>query len=273
MSSIDINIKRLRNKYDCNLSSIIEYNGVSILYEGYEINNTVNNEVIVEAISGMYYKNLKPINHPNIIQIKDRIYENNTYYLIYDNYKRLSNIDKLEDLEFSMFFRTFQNIIVYLVENNIEIEPIRLEDIYKNSNEQHYFLIKNIRTNKNINYGSPIYSPILKLDEVNLATRDVNLATRDVNLATRLIWNFGVIIYEILKDPINKMSNIKDIKDIYLHFSTIIELEDSSNKLLNLFFRRSKLTFDEFKNINPDNYTITRDKRSNSVDDMFAFDF
>ena len=53
MSSITLNIKRIRNKYDINLNMIIESSILSNSYIGYKINDQVDindSEVIIEVI-------------------------------------------------------------------------------------------------------------------------------------------------------------------------------------------------------------------------------
>ena len=254
--SININIKRLKNKYDCNLNAIIEHNGITIIYEGYEL--ATNNEVIIESIPDIYYRNYKHILHPNIIQPITILQENNTYYLIYNNYKKYKNVmNIINPCEFNNLFKTLQTITTYLVTNKIEIEPIRLDDIYY-YDDTYYFVIRNAKTSKNIMYGSPIYSPI-------------NTANK---LESRLLWNIGILLYEIIKEPINNNKSYNTLKDITMHF-TNINLEDSDT-LLKIFLK-DKVTFDEFKLIDPEKYNIVqqnrvKEKRGDSINDIFILD-
>jgi hypothetical protein len=207
-----INVKRIRNKYDINLNIIIETTPFSIIYEGYKLNTIEMNEVIIETIP---LKNqiipLKFI-HPYIIEIEETIYDKHNLYIIYPNYKKYKKIDIKDQNKFNNFFNEFRDLIKIIVDNKIDIEPIKLTDIYDKNNI--YVLIHKKQQNKtNLKYGSPIYSPPEIFDK------------KEIYLTEQLLWNFGMLLYQIIKNN-SPYNDCKDVKDI-LNVSRVICFEET----------------------------------------------
>ncbi len=98
------------------------------------------------------------------------------------------------------------------MDNKIDIEPIKLTDIYNKNNI--YVLIHKKQQNKtNLKYGSPIYSPPEIFDK------------KEIYLTEQLLWNFGMLMYQIIKN-ISPYNDCKDVKDI-INVSRVICFEET----------------------------------------------
>jgi hypothetical protein len=265
--SYTIDIKRIRNKYDINLNAIIDTTQYCIVYEGYKLNTVHQNLVIIHSIP--LKNHIKPIklNHPYAIEIIDIIYDNSNAYIIYPNYKYYNNIIINSQLEFNVFFNQFRDLIKYILENKLNIEPIRLSDIYMKDNIYVLVHAKQYMTSiQNIVYGSPVYSPP-KL-----------FLNHDIQMSEKLLWNFGIIMYEIIKMS-NPYNNCRELKDIMnMNFEKIgNEPEDN---FINMFLAENsidRITLDDFFKINIEQYNFFDKKENNNennneskiIDDMF----
>jgi hypothetical protein len=260
--SITINIKRIKNKYDINLNIILEITPFSTIYHGYTLNVESNDiNVIIEIIPLNYL--IKPIKILNeyIISPFDIIYDMNNIYFIYENYKLYDKININNINIFYIFFNQFRNLIVYLINNNIEIEPIKIEDIYFTKNKNIKVIVKQIRKNKNTKYGSPIYSP----PEVFI--------NQQILLKNKLMWNFGIILYDIIKG-ICPYNLCKDIKDIMLIRQIEFNMFISNDIFLKQFLESNlsnRITYEDFLNldITKFNINIEREKEKEKDSDKY----
>jgi hypothetical protein len=224
--SITLNIKRIRNKYDLNLNSIVETSPSSIFYDGFKLNTIDNCNVIIEVIPLKFNINKSFLDkikeNKYIINCIDIIYDFNNIYIIYENYKiynKLNITNITTNICFNNFFNQFRDLIIFLIDNNFDIEPIQLSDIYI-KNDNIYVMIKQIKkNNKIIKTGSPIYSPPEIFNQKNLYLYD------------KLIWNFGILIYEI----IYKETPYKLCKDINQIKFSMKNLTFDDNDILKLF--------------------------------------
>ncbi len=258
--SVTINVKRIKNKYDINLNIILELTPFSTIYHGYKLNsdtqnindfNDINNiNIIIEIIPLKYLIKPHQITNEYIISPFDIIYDNNNIYLIYENYKLYDKINITNINEFYIFFNQFKNLIIYLINNNIEIEPIKIEDIYFINKKYIKVIVKQFRKNKNIKFGSPIYSP----PELFI--------NHHSQLKHQLMWNFGIILYDIIKgvSPYNLCKDIKDIIEIrQIQFNMSIQNDIFLKKFLESNISE-RITYEDFLNLDITKYNITIEK-------------
>jgi hypothetical protein len=242
--SITINIKRIRNKYDINLDIPIENTPFSTFYNGYKLNTIENNDVIIEIIPLKYQVMPKYFPYNYIINYIDTLYDNNNLYIVYENYKSLKNISITNKNEFDKFFNEFRDLIKFIVENNLEIEPIKITDIYVK--EHIYVLIKQIKKNKSIKVGSPVYSPPELFQNKKLLLSD------------QLIWNFGILIFELINgmSPYNACKDVKDVMTATKNIKYDNNLDDSILKKFLEYNISNRITYDELLNIDITKYDI-----------------
>ena len=242
--SITINIKRIRNKYDINLDIPVENTPFSIFYNGYKLNTVVNNEIIIEVVPLKYQIIPQYFPFKYIINLIDTVYDNNNLYIVYENYKSLKNISITNKEEFNNFFNEFRDLIKFIVENNLEIEPIKINDIY--FKEHIYVLIKQIKKNKSIKIGSPVYSPPELFHNKKLLLSD------------QLIWNFGILIFELI-NGVSPYNRCKDVKDVMIATKSI----KSDNKLDDCILKKfleynisNRITYQELLSIDITKYDV-----------------
>jgi hypothetical protein len=242
--SITINIKRIRNKYDVNLDIPVENTPFSTFYNGFKLNTIVNSDVIIEIVPLKYQVIPQYFPYNYIINYIDTLYDNNNLYIVYENYKSLKNISITNKNEFNKFFNEFRDLIKFIVENNLEIEPIKITDIYVK--EHIYVLIKQIKKNKSIKVGSPVYSPPELFQNKKLLLSD------------QLIWNFGILIFELINgmSPYNACKDVKDVMTATKNIKYDNNLDDSILKKFLEYNISNRITYDELLNIDITKYDI-----------------
>lgn len=254
-SSYTINIKRIRNKYDINLSMIIEITPFSIIYEGYKLNTLEQNIVIIEMISlSNQITNINiqnKLSHPFIIKPIEIIQDNSNTYIIYPNYIYFNKIKIKTQIEFNKFFNEFRILIKHILDYNLNIEPIKLKDIYMKDTIYvllHFTQNFQNKINKIQSYGSPIYSPPELFDN------------KKILLEEKLLWNFGIILYEILKKT-TPYESCKDIKDI-INLSKLIKFNKTNkDQFLKLFLANNhieRINIKDLYEIKIDEYDFLR---------------
>lgn len=258
--SITVNIKRIRNKYDINLDIPIEITPFSTFYSGYKLNTLQNSDVIIEVVPLKYQIIPKYFPIKYIINFIDTIYDNNNLYIVYENYKNLKNITITNKDEFNKFFNEFRDLIKFIVENNLEIEPIKITDIY--IKDHIYVLIKQIKKNKSIRVGSPVYSPPELFQNKKLLLSD------------QLIWNFGILIFELINgiSPYNTCKDVIDIITATKNINNDNNLDDSILKKFLEYNIQNRITYEELLNIDITKYDIydyiLKKKLQNSKDEV-----
>lgn len=242
--SITVNIKRIRNKYDINLDIPVENTPFSTFYNGYKLNTIGNSDVIIEIVPLKYQIIPQYFPYNYIINFIDTIYDNNNLYIVYENYKSLKNLSITNKNEFNKFFNEFRDLIKFIVENKLEIEPIKITDIYVK--EHIYVLIKQIKKNKSIKVGSPIYSPPELFQNKKLLLSD------------QLIWNFGILIFELINgtSPYNTCKDVKDVMAATKNIKYDNNLDDSILKKFLEYNISNRITYDELLSIDITKYDI-----------------
>ncbi len=272
-SSYTINIKRIRNKYDINLNMIVESTPISIIYEGYRLNTSDISEVLIEVIPLKNQIIPLKLTHPYIIAFEDAIYDPNNLYIIYSNYKLYNKINIKSQYEFNIFFNEFRELIQFIINNNIDIEPIKLSDIYMKNNI--YVLIHKKQQNKNIiRYGSPIYSPPEIFNKKELYITD------------KILWNVGIILYEIIKKN-SPYIDCKDLNEILTTSRVIIFEETEEDIFLKRFLNANiseRISLKDFLEIDITKYNFfnreyiekkeinDKDKNNKEETEMFEMD-
>ncbi len=272
-SSYTINIKRIRNKYDINLNMIVESTPVSIIYEGYRLNTSDINEVLIEVIPLKNQIIPLKISHPYIIQFEDAIYDPNYLYIVYPNYKLYNKINIKNQYEFNKFFNEFRELIQFIINNNIDIEPIKLCDIYIKNNI--YVLIHKKQQSKNIiRYGSPIYSPPEFFNK------------KELYITEKILWNVGIILYEIIKRN-SPYIDCKDLKEILITSRIIFFEETEEDIFLKRFLNANiseRISLKDFLEIDISKYNFfnreyiekkeinDKDKNNKEETEMFEMD-
>jgi hypothetical protein len=255
---------------------IVESTPFSIIHEGYKLNTIETNEVIIETIPLKNQVFSLKVTHPYIIETEEIICDQNNLYIIYPNYKIYNKINIKTQDKFNKFFNEIRELIKFIVENKIDIEPIKLSDIYEKKNI--YVLLHKKQQNKtNIKYGSPIYSPPEIYNKKN------------IDFTEHLIWNVGMLLYQIIKTN-SPYTECKDVIDV-INMSKVICFEETEEdqflkKFLNnnILDRISYLHFLElditkynfFKDDNNEDKNYKNDiKHNNKIkmqDDMFDFE-
>ena len=235
--SVTLNIKRIRNKYDLNLNAIIETSPFSVFYEGFRLNTIDNCNVIIEVIPLKYNINNSYLDkikgNKYIINLIDIVYDFNNIYVIYENYKIYNRIKITNNEQFNNFFNEFRELIIFLVENNFDIEPIQLTDIYI-KNDHIYVMIKQIKKSKLIiKTGSPIYSPPEIFNHQNL------------HLYDKLIWNFGILIHELI-NGVSPYLLCNDINQIKLSMKNLNFEEDNILKKFLAYDITNRISYKDF---------------------------
>ena len=260
MSSYTINIKRIRNKYDINLNMIIEITPFSIIYEGYKLNTIEQNVVIIESIqlkNQISFMNIQSKNsHPFIIKPIEVIQDNLNIYIVYPNYSFFNKINIKTKTEFDMFFNEFRILIKHIIDSNLNIEPIKLKDIYMK--DTIHVLLHYTQNNKMEQYGSPIYSP----PEL--------FSNKKILLEEKLLWNFGIILYEIIKKT-TPYESCKDIKDI-INLSKIINFNNNDeDNFLKLFLANNyyeRVNIKDFYEIKIEEYNFFKNIEINETNEI-----
>ena len=265
-----INIKRIRNKYDINLNIIVDSTPFSIIHEGYKLNTIEMNEVIIETIPLKNQIFSLKISHPYIIETEEVLCDQNNLYIIYPNYKKYKMINIKTNEKFYKFFNEMIELIKFIVDNKIDIESIKLSDIYE-KNTIYVLLHKKQQNKTNIKYGSPIYSPPEIFDKIN------------ISFTEHLIWNVGILLYQIIKNN-SPYTDCKDIKDI-INTSKIINFEETDeDQFLKKFLNSNildRISYIDFLNLDITKYNFfnlnkdAREEIKNKVkqqEEMFDFE-
>lgn len=266
---VKINVKRLKNtNYDIILSechhksnNYSTYTCIDIISKNkYLIDiykyNTTNIDFKINQIMQISNKNIIKIY--DIINFKSEIYIVREFYTkdkIY-NYLNKTNEENL------LNYKILLDVIKYLLDLHIELDIIKIDNIYQDSILILNPIFKFLNTNNNIIYGSPIYS----------SPKMFNSNIKNDNC----VWNLGLLLYQIIyKIDLFELYNNKFIKlydneienliidNINIKF-IILKMIDLDNVLtfnnLYTYFQVNKNT-KEKDNINQDS-----DKSDDSID-------
>lgn len=196
--TIKITVKRLKNtSYDIILSNCILKSNTISTYECIDINtknkyivdiyNYINEFHIDEKISL-----IKKINNKHIIKIVDIINYKFAVYIIRENITNndIYNFYEKTNIENFRYYKIILDCIKYLLDLKIEIDIIKIDNIYIVNNQliiNPIFKFTNTNNN-NIIFGSPIYSP------PNIFQIKNNFDLINSNI----IWNLGLLLYQII---------------------------------------------------------------------------
>ena len=251
IESIEINIKNINN-YEIYLHKCItNYKNINV-YEGKNLKT--KEKVIVEVydiniifLAKRIKNKIIKIDHPNIISILDVIIEFSNIYIIKPYYKtKIINIQINNFIKLKQIVRGFK----FLFDKNIDIEQITINNIYYDENNNllkisPFFSPPVIQ--KNILYGSPLYSPpeflninksekdrtfILFLDSIFHSLCINNIDTND-NVYINNIYK------QLLQNNINNCSIIEIYNFIESHKIDLHNNED--NKIENKIENKEKL--------------------------------
>ena len=207
MSIIEYTFRRI-SSYDifCDES----FNDIhSIFYKGIDIKN-VGRKVVIEIISKINLNlDIISINSikekqndiKTIIKIMDIFECEQNFYIIWEDFLN-NSIQKipldLSDKMIEKIFKSLQEILIFVVDNNLLIDSIKYDDIFYNKDTNDIkILLRPQKKKKEIIYGSPIYSPHQR--------RKVNGIT---NLENHII-NISILMYELIIKKINTEFNVK----------------------------------------------------------------
>ena len=169
MSIIEYTFRRI-SSYDifCDES----FNDIhSIFYKGIDIKN-VGRKVVIEIISKINLNlDIISINSikekqndiKTIIKIMDIFECEQNFYIIWEDFLN-NSIQKipldLSDKMIEKIFKSLQEILIFVVDNNLLIDSIKYDDIFYNKDTNDIkILLRPQKKKKEIIYGSPIYSP------------------------------------------------------------------------------------------------------------------
>lgn len=199
--TIKINVKRLKNtSYDIILSNCILKSNTISTYECIDINT--KNKYIVDIYNYINEFNIdekitsiRKINNPNIIKIIDIINYKFAVYIIKENITDNDNYNfcEISNIENLAYYKIILASIKYLLDLKIEIDVIKIDNIYIVDNQiiiNPIFKFTNTNNN-NIIFGSPIYSSpnIFQIK---------NNSNYNFNINYNIIWNLGLLLYQIM---------------------------------------------------------------------------
>jgi hypothetical protein len=227
-----ISIKIINDKYEIFLDKIFTKPSNQITtYIGRNI--ITNDKILIDVytknilfFARKLINNIIKLEHKNLHKILDIIIEKETTYIIKPFLHKIKNLDV--NIKSLYFFKTIVDIIEYLY-NNIEIEPLTINNILIN-NQSDKYVDKNVDKNavdiiispyfdnsdkiKHIIYGSPLYKPlnnIYKNDDKNLIN---NIINNIIKLGEEIITYKDETYHEILYILMEKRNNISNISDI-----------------------------------------------------------
>ena len=242
---VEINIKNIKNKYDIYLNKQINKNNI-ITFEGKNIITKESILIDVYTHNIIFFakriiNNIININNPYIINIIDIIIDNSNIYFIYPYYKKITI-----DIQFKKkYIIQIINAFRFLFDNNIFFYNIDISDIYIN-NDSIIILPKFIESkpNKQILYGSPLFSPP-NIDNFKNDREDI-LVENIMTIFIELYFKKSISINDLLLDI--------DDNDKYYYI------------LLNIFNNRhniSLVTLHSLFNNNKLNSNLTKKKKIN----------
>jgi hypothetical protein len=220
---IEINIKNI-NDYEIYFHKrIMTYKSINV-YEGKNIKT--KEKIIVEVydtdiifLAKRIKNKIIKIDHPNIISILDVIIEFSNIYIIKPYYKtKLINANINDFIKIKQIIRGMK----FLFDKNIDFEQININNIYyddkNNLLKLSPFLSPPI-IQKNILYGSPLYSPP-EISNINRYDKE-----------KKILLNLNIIFFELFND--NNMYIIKYIKNM-------LEFDNCSFIDIYNFFEKNK---------------------------------
>ena len=270
---IDINIKNI-NHYEIYFHKLImTYKSINI-YEGKNLKT--KEKIIVEVydtdiifVAKRIKNKIIKIDHPNIISILDVIIEFSNIYIIKPYYTI-----KIINANMNDFIKTKQIVrgMKFLFDKNIEFEQININNIYYDDKENLLklspFLSPPI-VQKNILYGSPLYSP----------PENSNINKYDKE--KKILLNLDKILYELFNNNSNSNSNSNSNNNNNMYVIKIIKnmLEFDNCSLIdiyNFFEKNTNITqnFKEnFKDELKDNNLLKKINNINILnDEMFIME-
>jgi hypothetical protein len=283
----EINIKILNDKYEINLNKIIRNTHFVTTYEGINNEHNENNEnnehndnnskIIIDKyvnnILNLCKKistNIITISHLNIIEIVDIIIEKNTAYIIKPYYQNI-NVPIKSQSDYITYCKQILSAINYLCSKNINIETLFIDNIFLDNNNiiiSPYFCEDRTKQ-KNILYGSPLYSPPELFNKYMPEKESV------------IVWNLGIIFYQLLFNK-NPFENCKEYDDIlenkinnkeYDKYIDIIDIIDiifkmiETNKLKRISLNNVIVFFDNYDN-NKNDKKNNQNNKNNNFDDF-----
>ncbi len=255
--SIEINIKNISD-YEIYFHKCIQtYKSIKV-YEGKNIKTKekilveVYNTEIIFLAKRIKNKIIK-LDHPNIISILDIIIEFSSIYIIKPYYKI-----KIFDTTINNFIKLKQIVrgVKFLFDKNIDIEQITIDNIYYDNKDNlikisPFFSPPTIQ--KNILYGSPLYSPPEFLS-INKSERENSFIIILKSIFYELSFNDNIYINKLFSE--DNDNNIYSLIDIYY------------------FFEKNKLNKDDFKDDSSTN--LLKLKKINNInilnDEMFIME-
>ncbi len=257
---IEINIKNI-NDYEIYFHKpIMSYKSINV-YEG-KILKT-KEKIIVEVydmdiifLAKRIKNKIIKIDHPNIISILDVIIEFSNIYIIKPYYKiKLINTNINDIIKTKQIIRGMK----FLFDKNIEFEQININNIYyddKNNLLKLSPFLSPPTIQKNILYGSPLYSP----------PENSNINKYDKE--KKILLNLDTILYELFNDNNNNMYVIKIIKNM-------LEFDNCSFIDIYNFFEKNTYITQNLKDDFKDN-NLLKNKKINNInilnDEMFIME-
>jgi len=190
------NIIRIANRYDIIIDDAPINDVHSNFYISYDIKsngNKIQTEIVSRLNLQLDLDNLKKIsniNIDNIISILDLHEDDDNYYIFWENFgdlKQLS-IDDVDSTLIDSVFIGLRIILQSIIKHNIHIDVIRLSDIYI-KNDSIKIMLRPQKKNKNIVFGSPIYSSPKFIRKNSKLNTDIFLEN--------IVWNIAIIMYEL----------------------------------------------------------------------------
>lgn len=230
---IKINVKRLKNtNYDIILSECIHKSNIYSTYTCINISSKI--KLLVDIYNyndtNIDYKiNLiKEISNKNIIKIYDIIDYKSEIYIIREYYTQnnIYNYNNKDNETNLLNYKIILNVIKYLLDLHIELDIIKIDNIYEHDN----IIIINpifkfINTNNNIVYGSPIYS------SPNILNNYMKNRNKSLQSQTNIVWNLGLLLYQLMykidlfelyNKKFTKLHDINDLKINTINIKSII---------------------------------------------------
>jgi len=266
---IKIDVRRLKNtNYDIILS---ECHFKSNNYSTYTCIDIINkNKYMIDIykynITNIDFKinQIMQISNKNIIKIYDIINFKSEIYIIRDFYikDKIYNYLNKTNEENLLNYKILLDVIKYLLDLQIELDIIKIDNIYDDSILILNPIFKFLNTNNNIIYGSPVYS----------SPKMFNSTIKNDNI----VWNLGLILYQIIyKIDLFELYNNKfiklfdnDIKNLIIENINIKFIILKMIDLDNMFtFNNVYLYFQSNKNIKEKDSINSINSESDNSDD------
>ena len=217
------NVRRFKNTYDIIFGYDIMINDIySSFHRGYNIQN-MGDVILIEIISKINIQidmqiitKIKNMKNINIFKILDVFDDEQNFYIVWEdftNYEQISR-DNLDINLVNLIYSELKDIEDKIILNEILCDSIKITDIYVNNNKIK-ILLRPQKKNKNIIYGSPMYSSPNFISKINMIKRSeeiIELYRENVRTNIMILMS---LISDLVRDNNLEDNNINSDNEIF----------------------------------------------------------